>query len=727
MYKAHKNEITGEIQSVKEHSINTANLCREFAVPVLKDMLYNLGLLHDVGKYQISFQKRINGSNIRVEHSTSGAKVVKEKYSNGVALMMEYCIIGHHSGIPDAGTISDTPDMTTLYGRIKRQCENYDDYKKELEILPMDNNDIIRYLSCDCKNKFELIDKYAFFTRYCFSCLTDADSLDTAKFCRGPENRSLHTNFYKCLDQINKSFTGFVCNTELQKARSKIQGQVYKKVGHDAGIYLMNMPTGSGKTLCSAKFALEEAIIKKKKRIIYVIPYNSIIEQTAEVFESVFGENAEILRHQSTFSYEDKDGYSEDYRITIKNATENWDAQIIVTTAVQFFESIYANKRGKLRKLHNMADSVLVFDEVHLMPIDFLQPCLEAIVYITSYLNSEAVFLTATMPDFEKLIKKYTLRGSKIENLVEDTSLFYLFDKCNYKDLGYLSDEKLITISLESASSLIVVNKKKTARRLYELCRGKKFHLSTYMTAFDRMKTIASIKNELQNLEKNFPNMKNVPENSRVTVISTSLIEAGVDLDFCAVFRELSGLDNILQTGGRCNREGKLKNATTYIFQLESEKNKISNDIRANITKGLIKKYENISCADCIREYYDMLFFSQEDRITNMAMYQECTDILSIPFQSYANKFELIDSKTVSIVVERNRTSSDLIKELEDTGKTDVRKLQMYTCTIYQQEFDDLLTQHVINDFGSGIWCLMNSDYYDIETGILFEGKDCFI
>ena len=151
------------------------------------------------------------------------------------------------------------------------------------------------------------------------------------------------------------------------------------------------MPTGSGKTLCSVKFALERAVRKEKKRIIYVIPYNSIIDQTADVLESLFGKEAQILRHQSTFFY-DGDDYDEDYRQAAKCASENWDAPLIITTAVQFFESIYANKRGKLRKLHHMADSILVFDEAHLMPVEYLQPCLRAIAYITRYLNSEAVF-----------------------------------------------------------------------------------------------------------------------------------------------------------------------------------------------------------------------------------------------------------------------------------------------------------------------------------------------
>lgn len=197
----------------------------------------------------------------------------------------------------------------------------------------------------------------------------------------------------------------------------------------NAEIYLLNMPTGSGKTLASVKIALERAIASGKKRIIYIIPYNSIIDQTANVFDELFQGTAQILRHQSTFSYEDDENISEDYREAAKCAAENWNAPFIITTAVQFFESVYANRRGKLRKMHNMADSVLIFDEAHLMPQNYLQPCLQAVAYITRYLKSEAVFLTATMPDFVKLLQQYALPDSKVENLIQDTSLFIEFQE----------------------------------------------------------------------------------------------------------------------------------------------------------------------------------------------------------------------------------------------------------------------------------------------------------
>ena len=730
VYKAHINENTGAIQTVKEHSENTADLCRQFAVPILKNFTYNVGLLHDIGKFQEDFQRRIDGENIKVEHSTCGALVAKELYPDAaIALMMEYCIAGHHSGIPDGGYKNDTSDMTTLSGRLKRNFEDYSAYKEGIELLEINRNEILSFLMQDCGKNIEiLVDKFAFLTRYVFSCLVDADSIDTARFCNGDKIRPLTADFHACLEKVNSKLSSFVCTTPLQKTRALLQQQVFDKTDVNGEIYLMNMPTGSGKTLCSVKFALERAIKAGKKKIIYIIPYNSIIDQTMVVFEEMFGSDAEILRHQSTFSYEEND-YAEDYLRAAKSAAENWDVEsIIVTTAVQFFESVYANKRGKLRKMHNMADSILIFDEAHLMPQNYLQPCLRVITYITKYLNSEAVFLTATMPDFPKLLRQYALENSQIIDLIDNTSMFCAFQKCKYQLLGKLRAESLLEKAMSYPSSLIIVNKKKSAKKLFELCGGKKYHLSTYMTAYDREIIIREIRDELKQLEIDFPDYKDVPQDRRITIISTSLIEAGVDLDIYTVFRELSGLDSILQAGGRCNREGKRTQAEVYIFEFDDE-NRTLQDMKSNITSGILDKYEDISCPESIKEYYDRLFFTKSDALKGKTITRNCSDISCIPFAEYARDFELIDSGTISLVVPRDEQSREIIDSLRFTGGGlgIARRLQKYTCSIYQKELDDLIRQHVVDDFGTGILCLTNTDYYDENTGVTFEAKDYFV
>jgi len=727
-YVAHINDDTGKIQTVKEHSENTAKLGQEYTVPALKEVVYAAGMLHDCGKFQDSFQKRIRGKEIKVEHSACGAIVARKMYPGPVGMMIGYCVAGHHSGLPDGGYKNDTDDKSTLYGRMNRDFEDYSAYQKELEIPAIDEKKFAEYLMADCgRSKDKLFDKFAFLTRYCFSCLVDADSIDTAKFCGNIPSTRLKADFKKCLERVNQKMESFVCKTDLQRARSLLQKQVFEKSTIDSEIYLMNMPTGSGKTLCSLKFALERALRKEKKRIIYVIPYNSIIEQTADVFENLLKEDADILRHQSTFSYENNEDYNENYRLAARYAVENWDAPLIITTAVQFFGSMYSNRRGKLRKLHNMADSILIFDEAHLMPQEYLKPCLEGISYVTKYLNSEAVFLTATMPDFRHLLEECVFPGSRVLDLVDDVSSFSVFQKCSYRYLEKQRMEQIVQRAKGYPSSLIVVNKRRTAREFFKMCSGRCYHLSTYMTTYDRNKVINEIRFELEQLEEDFPDMQNVPENRRIVVVSTSLIEAGVDLDFFTVFRERAGLDSILQAGGRCNREGKREQAEVFIFDCEEDTGRKWMDERANITKGLFMKYNNISCQESIREYFKQLFFIKKDEILGGSIGSLCSEIDSIPFKEYGDSFEIVDSKTISVVAVRDEYSQKLMAHVQYTGMGNPRELQKYTFSVYQYEFDELLQQHVLNDFGSGIWFLTNTDYYDKRLGVLFEAKDYYI
>lgn len=741
-YIAHFKKEIQEPQSVKDHNENVAKLCEQFAIPELKQLCYAEGLLHDIGKYSSDFQKRIRGENIRVDHSTAGAAVMQQQYGFTSGLLGALCIAGHHAGIPDTGIPDDAirEDLSSnLYTRIAqklKRCEdnsgeNFDEYRKEVKLPQIDEDCLVEFVMKDCKTQEELIDKMAFITRYCFSCLVDADSIDTGIFCGTRTDDKLHANFLKCLEKVNTRLDSFICETELQKARQRLQEQAFAKVDEDAEIYLMNMPTGSGKTLCSIKFALQRAIAKNKKRIIYVIPYNNIIDQTAVEFDDMFGDEGQILRHQSSYSYENAEDLNEDYRNALKNGTENWDADsIILTTAVQFFESVYSNKRGKLRKIHNIADSILIFDEAHLMPTEYLQPCLQAVSYTTKYLNSEALFLTATMPDFKDLMQRYTLSNSQTLDLVDDRADFKLFEKCVFKDIGDVSVEGLLRDMEDSDSTLVVTNTKKSARKLFDLASGEKYYLSTYLTAKDRKRIINNIKNRLRKLDYEFPGSECVPDERKIRVFSTSLIEAGVDLDFETVYRENSGLDNILQSGGRCNREGKRHNAATCIFAFSDDDIRTKPTDASELAKGMLQKYENISDAECIKEYYQRLFGMNNERIIGNTMSRFCQErgfnFKSIPFSSYAEKFRLINDNMESIVVPQDEESRKMIEILKYQEYINTRNLQKYTCSVSKKELEELQKQHVIDDYGRGIWCLTNENYYDKNIGIQIELTDYF-
>ena len=743
MYIAHINERTGKAQSVKEHSENVAMMCEEFAIPELQPLCRSIGMLHDLGKFCRRFQERIHGENVRVDHSTAGAVTAREIYQSLTAMIMGFCIAGHHSGLPDAGTAADfarEDHASTLYARIaqkEKRCakdlgENFDAYQEEIPIPEIDEEKLADFLMKDCKDQNDLIDKLAFIVRYCFSCLVDADSIDTGNFCETRTDDMLQADFVKCLEKVNEKIKSFVCETELQKARGRLQKQAFSKARQDAEIYLLNMPTGSGKTLCSIKFALERAIKQKKKRIIYVIPYNNIIDQTVSEFEDIFGSDAQILRHQSSFSYENIEDLEEDYRNALKNGTENWDANsIIITTAVQFFESAYSDKRAKLRKLHNIGDAVLVFDEAHLMPMNYLQPCLQAVSYAVRYLHSEALFLTATMPDFEDLLKRYTIAENRVLNLIEDTADFRFFEKCRFQNIGAVTKEELLMKVKQPASVLVVTNSKKAARQLYDLTEGEKYYLSTYLTAVDRKRIITEIKGKLAALANDFPESKEVPEERRIKVFSTSLIEAGVDLDFAQVFRELNGLDSILQCGGRCNREGKREHAVTYIFSLEDEELRTKETEASELTKGLFCQYEDVLNPKCIREYYDRLFGMNLEKITGNTMSRRCSEhslnFRHIPFRTYAEKFHLIDDRTESVVIPQDETGRKLVNALRYQEYISIRKLQKYACAVSKNELEELMRHGVIQDFGRGVYCLANEDYYDPDTGIRIAFNDYFL
>ena len=242
------------------------------------------------------------------------------------------------------------------------------------------------------------------------------------------------------------------------------------------------------------------------------------------------------------------------------------------------------------------------------------------------------------------------------------------------------------------------------------------------MTAYDRQKVLQAIREELKSLDEDFPD-GNIPEERRITIISTSLIEAGVDLDVYTVFRELNGLDSILQSGGRCNREGKRDKGEVFVFEFENE---AQND-KMNITQRLLAEYKDISQPECIEEYYEEVFFLKQENIQKNTMHIKCRSFENLPFQTYAEQFELIPDMTCSIVVPRDEKSRKLVDTLRYTKIENEKELQKYTCTVTKKELDELIKQHVADDFGTGIYCLTNEDYYDENLGILLEAQDYFL
>lgn len=695
-------------QTIIEHLHGVADIAKGYSVELTKEYAYAIGLAHDIGKYADVFQERLKGSRTRYEHSVCGAieleKLVNNDLEKEMTYMLQYCVAGHHTGLPDGGTKSDLADGdNTLHSKLKRRNDytgeaDYSSYSEEINLLLPDYSEVFNILSH--LSKTELIEEYAFFTRYLFSCLTDADFIDTERFFIPDVNRELHADFDRAEQIIDQKISSFKCDTPLQKARKSLQTQA---ISNSTGILtgILDMPTGSGKTLCSMKLALKLLREQKKKRIIYVIPYTSIIEQTAEIFEKLFVDCADIVQHHSNYCYDiDGDSTSE----KLKRSTENWDAPIIITTSVQFFQSMYHYKGSALRKLHNIADSVIVLDEAHMLPTECLQPCLRAIGYIEKYLNSTVLFLSATMPDYSEMFRRFASVDNCTE-LIRDKSDFIYFKKCRYSYIGKTDIESITEKSGEYNSVLIIVNGRKTAREVYRLLTGRKYHLSTYMTPYDRSAVIEKIRSDLSCGEK-------------ITVVSTSLVEAGVDLDFQAVFRELAGLDSILQSGGRCNREGRREYGDVFIFETD---NILRGDmkVRAGIVKDMLERSCDITSEECIKEYYKRLFDYSDELIERNTIAHNLDKLDSIPFRTYAEGFQFIREETISVVIDNCKETSELLSQLEYGGKNIRRRLQKYSVSLkIKGEFDKALSLGLLSDTGKGLYVLVDNSYYDKETGI---------
>lgn len=695
----------GRKQTLEAHLEGTAQLAASFAVDELKSAAFYLGRIHDIGKCRPDFQRRLNGEKIRCEHACCGAAEIMK--SGGLAsYLLAYCAAGHHSGLQNGGAKNDSPDDGTLHAALNKDASDYLPEGKRFRRSMPDMKPLINMISDGTRDIPECIERSAFFTRYLFSCLTDADFIDTERFCSPDTDRSVKGNFAKALEKVDGELAKFKCDTAVRTARKSLQEQAFSACQY-GGIHIMNMPTGSGKTLCSIRLALQKAVSEGKKRIIYVIPYTSIIEQTADVFTKIFGDVLPVVQHHSNYC-PDEDESSDITEDKLKKVCENWDAPLIVTTNVQFFQSFYHRKSSRLRKLHNIADSVIVFDEVHMMPVPFLQPCVRAVGYAVKYLGSEAFFLSATMPDFAELFHKYA-KGCDYDELIRDKTDFKMFRNSQIRYLGEITWDRLAQMSEENESTLIIVNSRKSAGKLYEMCSGtdrKIYCLSTYLTANDRSALIAEIRELLK-------------EHKPVTVISTSLIEAGVDLDFGAVYREIAGLDSILQSAGRCNREGTRSDCFTNVFISEDgmpSRGDIA--IRANISRQLLESGNDVAEPAVITEYYNRLFERMKDQIAENTISAGVQSMDAIPFKDYSERFDkMIDGDTIGIVIpcEENRA---LLESLDSGDRSVLRKLRRYTATVHYNEFRDLLERGVISDSGTCVYRLTVSELYTRDRGL---------
>lgn len=403
---SHKDRAKSQWHLLKTHLHGTAGIAAGFARGFGAERLaFAAGLLHDLGKYAAEFQRRLDGGGIRVDHSTPGAVEAFRRYGP-VGRLLAYIVSGHHCGLPDWGSEADE---ASLEARLKKELCDYSRFIKEIDLPPA--RDVV---FPNLKPLVGMGFSVQFLIRFVYSCLVDADFLDT-EGALSPGKAAVRQRQYDLkeladkLDRFLNDITDKASDTAVNGKRREILASCRDKALLNPGLFTLTVPTGGGKTLSSLSFALRHALRHGKDRVIYVIPYTSIIEQNAAVFRKVLGEE-NVLEHHSNFAYpweeqaEAENEHTAEMGQKLKLAAENWDMPVIATTNVQFFESLFAARSSRCRKLHNIANSVVIIDEAQMIPTGFLKPCLAAVAELVANYNTTVVMCTATQPAIEKLL-----------------------------------------------------------------------------------------------------------------------------------------------------------------------------------------------------------------------------------------------------------------------------------------------------------------------------------
>lgn len=689
----------GQKQTVEEHLRNVSKMSGQFAVAFdAKEQAEFIGLAHDLGKCSAEFQQRLHGGQI-VDHASAGALECAKLN----AIWASCCVAGHHGGLPDVGNLrNDGSDAQTLFGRLRRALDvDIPEYHMPFSLTPVPDP---RGYGTD-----RLTD--SFMTRMLYSCLVDADYLDTERFMSGGMvDRGGGEGILALLDKLNQYISPWWNPTsELNRLRCDILRHCIDGGDGDKGVYTLTVPTGGGKTIASMAFALNHAAVHQMDRVIYVIPYTSIIEQTASVFRNVFGEN-NVVEHHANASFEVTDFDKPEQYLQIK-ATENWDAPIIVTTAVQFFESLYANRPSKCRKLHNIANSVIIFDEAQMLPTEQLRPCVAAIAELVTHFGATAVLCTATQPFLNDLMLQYA-PDIRIHELCPDTKeIFSRFQRVTFRVAGRLDEIVLAEELTALPQVLCVVNSRKAAQSIYKkLPSDGSYHLSTLMVPAHRRIVLAEIRDRL---------VSGLP----CRVISTSLIEAGVDVDFPVVFREMAGLDSILQAAGRCNREGKrsVEKSVVTVFRGISVTPQM---LKVNIGAAMEALQNGADPADpeTVSRYFKAFRSLAGDRLDKSGVIKALQNGIQgclLPFKTVAERFHMIDDATKTVYIPVG-DGEHLVRHLKegDRSRTLFRQLGQYSVNIYERQYNALMASGCLEPLDDDSAILIDLKRYDRNLGL---------
>jgi CRISPR-associated endonuclease/helicase Cas3 len=711
-------------QSLDQHLTSVAYRCGEFASRFGAGSWGKVcGLLDDLGKFSHEFQARLEGGR-RVDHATAGARKSVDVFGRAFGKLLAYAVAGHHSGLPDGG-VDGGARRDTLCGRLDPATVNVPEIREFQSILhavpatlpqpPISRNGF----SC------------AFFIRMLFSCLVDGDFLDTEAWLKSDKARlrGRYPEIPELLKQLDKHLNT-ICrdDTPVNRRRAEILANCREAAALKPGIFSLTVPTGGGKTLSSLAFALRHASLYDLERVVYAIPYTSIIEQNADVFRRALGELGEgaVLEHHSNYQplvEDDEDEKSPALRMRL--AAENWDAPVVVTTNVQLFESLFASRGSRCRKLHNLVRSVVILDEAQMLPTAVLQPCLAALRELAANYNTTVVLCTATQPALH--LADYLPCGfadGEVREIVPNhEELYQALRRVNVTHAGRLSDAEVVRRVRDRGQVLCIVNTRAHARQLFEaLAPGTgHFHLSALLCPAHRAKKLDEIRKRLS-----------LGEVCRV--ISTQLVEAGVDVDFPFVLRAASGIDSVAQAAGRCNREGKLpRHGELTVFERECGVPPGHFRRTADVGTVTAQAFFDLLCPDAVRHYFTQLYslegaagLDQKEILRRM---EENAGTLSFPFREIAEDFRLIENEMESLVVpwrdgqDPDDDARSLIRELRQTNFpfSTARKLQRYTIQVYRRTLAKLQAAGVVETVADRFHILINDSLYRDDLGLCSE------
>lgn len=721
-------------QGLADHLHGVAALAAKMGQPLgIGRAAFFAGLFHDLGKYNPPFQRRLEGSSVPVDHSTAGAQMLFSMatgHDKAIAELIAYAILGHHAGLPDRKNGTES----SFDWRMERPAAIDAAWRQEIgeEISGLLPDFAPRLPRDPEKLGFSL----SVLGRMIFSCLVDADFKDTERFYISLGEKQADRDWPALADVIDEfifRFDGHMAGFsgragELNSLRRDILRHVRGKAAEKPGLFTLTVPTGGGKTLASLGFALDHAKAHDRSRIIYAIPFTSIIDQTAAIFREILGD-AHVLEHHSAIDEEKFDPREREQKDKLKLAMEDWAAPVVVTTNIQLFESLFSARTSRARKLHNIANSVIVLDEAQTLPRELLLPVMRMMEELAANYGCTFILCTATQPALgmrDDFPHGLPLQGRELAP--DPVELSRKLARTHIRHAGNMDNDALLTALDGETQALVIVNSRRHALELYRAAEAAGLegliHLTTRQYATDRRRILEIVRARLKAGEP-------------CRLIATSLIEAGVDVDFPVAWRAEAGLDQIIQAAGRVNREGRRARQDSIVTVFTAPDYPTPQEIRGLIgdMKRIIGGHEDLTSLAAIEDYFGEVYWrigaglDGKKILPRFAFHPTGTDFA---YRSVGQDFRMIESSLVPVIVAFEEEAKKSVDQLEidkiPSGML-ARKLQSFTVQVPPKARDVLLRNghaaFAAPDLrGDQFVVLRTRGLYRPDVGLLWENAE---